>query len=221
MARLKPLDPDQFYRDIMEQIRQSTRKVIYEVGASEAQRYMIETVQKEIYNEYHPVKYVRRRSDKGLIDPKNIKVLVHRQHLSFEEGHRPKGDTVLVMTNTAKRTQIIASENPNGRRSRRLYKTAKKVGEKTVISDPEEDLLYYWKDEGYIYDLWNSDSYPIYGRSVDGSRPRHMNQKIDTKMYRSVSRGAIGSALLKEYKRHFKVKFLGAHRDKNEEADKK
>ena len=184
---------------------QNTVHVLRTTGVEVARTAMRDTIKQNIYNRYTPVQYKRRREYGGLADPENTVVKVYsglkrkRNGASKDIDLEDIGEMVVhyMIGNKAKRTIISRRDNPRGFSSRKIAPIYYDRNWNLLNKRATEDLLYLWKDEGSVYNLFDSPDYFKY------SRPAHLNESLDKRIIKSVNSGVISKALLERYRRSF------------------
>lgn len=218
MSRVRRFSSTEFSSKIRREITQDTAHVLRTTGEEVARMAMRDTIKQNIYNKYTPVQYKRRKEHYGLADPENtvVKVYSGKKTRNFKvdtksyyseyntnnaSDYEDFGELKVYYTigNKAKRTIITKRNNPKGFSSRKIVKTYYdyKGNWELLNKDKTDDLLYLWKDQGLVYNLFDSPNYLRY------SRPAHLNETLHKKIVKSASTGLLSKALLERYKRSF------------------
>lgn len=165
VARLNKIDSQHIIESINKDLAKGARQYMKKSGQVKVRKMMSEAIDEKIYSRYTPKVYERRGSKGGLKDIKNMKDEVK---IDDKSGDIAKG--YLRITNKTQRH--ILSE---------------KLKSKYSYADNKDDFLYSIKDgtsknDGHVYNLWNSESYEEWG---NGGKPLRINAALDKKVQNS------------------------------------
>ena len=193
MPRVNHFELNKFGNRLLRQLRDNTQTVMNSVGKDVARREMTNTIEQKVYKNYTPAEYRRRKTKGGLTDPDNIETRVYK---AFDGELTELGyemSITLSVGNKAKRTIVTKSKNGGRFRSRKIIKKYTDDDGNVINDGDTDDLLYLWKDQGYVYDLFSSPNFRKYGK------PLHLNETLSKKMIAQVRHGEIDKALLQKY----------------------
>lgn len=146
MARPKPFKYSEYVKYLEKDINKKTLDVIDNELSKEAKKSMKRVIKQRVYDHYTPVQYERRNDNKGLLDEKNMITTLRKRK------------NQLSITNVAKPVALKEEGKPYPMNSA-------KIRDKNT-----RDLLYYWKDQGLVPNIFDSDSYKKWGRPMEFKR---------------------------------------------------
>ena len=159
MSKLNTIDIDKLIRRTTRSLSQGAYQYMHLKGQSKVKNIMIDVIEEKIYDRYTPEVYKRRGNNKGLKDRRNLKSEVKTEKVNDElfEGY-------LYILNVTPRDV--------------LHNMKKSF----PYADATENFLFSIKDEGRVFNLWNSPSWGIWGNM---GRPLYITVEVDRRVQKS------------------------------------
>ena len=175
--QVRTFGSNQFTKMIASQVRQMVIKdLMGEFNQtkpnSPAKRRMVEAIKEGMYDRYTPSMYTRRRTNRGLLSKNNIRISYRFPADKADEYLKKRYSFIIYMSNVAKPAPIQSASEwyANAIIGAPIDSFSSEIREKNV-----KDLLYYWKDQGLVYNLFNDPHFDRWGA------PTHFNEILSRK----------------------------------------
>ena len=169
--------PNKFTTMIASQVRQMVIKDLMgefnqTKANSPAKRRMIEAIEEGMYNRYTPSMYTRRRTNRGLLSRNNIRIAYRFPADKTDEYLVKRYKFTIYMSNVAKPAPIKSASEwyANAIIGAPIDSFSSEIRETDA-----KDLLYYWKDQGLVYNLFSDPHFDRWGA------PTHFNEILSRK----------------------------------------
>ena len=175
--KLRVFTASAFTKMIAGQVYNKVRKDIpKQISIENAKHIMRDAIEEGMYKQYTPVLYMRREKHNGLLSMNNM-IVSYMFRADASNSTNPllqKYNFTVRIANKAKPAPLYLSSLMIA------YSTKRSI---TTLVNPEikhtnvDDLLYYWKDQGLVYNLFNDPNFSSWGR------PMHFNDIIHRKFF--------------------------------------
>ena len=162
-----------FSNMIGSQLRPKVQKAVYKVIADDVKAAMKESINQNMYKAYTPSVYERRENRKGLLDSNNIKI--RRSYIKSDTNEFSNTKRYIFHVNAANLAKSVPLRDFMPEFGYNMitgshipYQTAIN----STITSKAQDLLYYWKDQGLVYNLFADPNFSRWGS------PRNFNKGI-------------------------------------------
>ena len=177
--KMRPFTEEAFVQMITSQIRPMVIKELvnefnrYEPNAP-ARTRMAEAIEEGMYGRYTPTMYERRRENKGLLSRSNMLIYYTFTKSASNSTQATKEYAFKIrMANIAKPEKLTASNWYYNA----VSGTAMSAPQSEIKDTKIEDALYYWKDQGLVYNLFHDPNFYQWGA------PTHFNDILFRKYF--------------------------------------